>query len=849
MIRSPSREIGVKLSADQFATVVRNLPLPNDQAAAAAEALAQPATDELPGELIRREILTEYQARMILSGHADELTIGRYTILDELGEGGMGQVLKARDTAMDRVVAVKLIRDDRFGSESAVRRFEQEVRATARLAHPNIVRAYDTGVFNDRHFLVTELIAGSDLGHELARRGSFPAGEACHYAHQTALGLQHAHEHGLIHRDIKPSNLLFSAAERTVKIADFGLAYLGDSGAGRLTAAGAVMGTPDYIAPEQASSASAADIRSDLYSLGCTLYQFLTGRVPFPADSALAKLVAHASEAPPPLDTVCPGLAPGLAAVVQKMMAKSPNERYQSPLEVAEALAPFCDPRNARIATNSARAIAVPPHSTLNNAADLTAHSAPHPEPSRREPKARSPRRRTVGLVAGAGVLVAVIIALVFISRPTPSESPDVRPVQITVKLDDWPSAREPGAVIYLSGASLPTSESEKARTSDDLKRPLELAPGTYGLTLRIGGEIIERREFNVTSESAHRAIALGPIVPEVVAATITNGREVKRWEALGPVSDLVFLPDGKKFVSMERPTGVFRRPQAHELTISGALYATETNEIFSRWDTVGSGRVALFPKAGAVVGCQFPDPALKSDAYRWWAVPLSSGETPTNDGSVVAGASTQKHRTSLLTASADGTRLLLSFVTQPGDKAVGTVQLCPVTFTDARTIAVGEPKLFPGDTACFDPSGHRLLVANGTALALYDQDTGKPMAPEFTGATASIQDVAVAPNGKYLAAGCADGAVYFWRTGTKEPIAVGRGHKGKINVLKFTPDGARVVSAGEDGTVRVWLTETGKEIAQFKHDGSVNALAISPEGKRVLTGSADATIRLWQLP
>lgn len=398
------------MTNDELATAVRRLPLTTEQAESANEAFAIPATSALPGELVRRAVLTPYQAERILAGDAAALVVGRYIILDQLGGGGMGQVFKARDTVMDRVVALKLVRPDRLANETAVLRFQQEVRAAARLSHPNIVRAYDAGCADGRHFLVTELVTGYDLGRDLAHRGALPAGVACEYALQAALGLQHAHEQGLTHRDVKPSNLLYSTAERLVKVADFGLARLND--ADGLTADGSVFGTPDYIAPEQASSAQRADIRSDLYSLGCTLYHFLSGSVPFPRDNAMAKLSAHASQEPEPLEDLCPGLSPGLIGVVRKLMAKNPADRYQTPQEVATALAPFCPrPKAAR----GGRADAPP---TLTTGSTLVGPGAPVPAELPPALAQQADRKRRIALTIGCtvqvfGLLIVVATAMV----------------------------------------------------------------------------------------------------------------------------------------------------------------------------------------------------------------------------------------------------------------------------------------------------------------------------------------------------------------------------------------------------------------------------------------------------
>lgn len=470
----------MKLTVEQFVTVVRALPLSASQVAAAEAAIAANAPNELPKELIRREVLTEYQARLILAGRGAELVVGRYVLLSELGAGGMGTVFKARDTAMDRVVALKLIRDERLANTAALVRFQQEVQAAARLAHPNIVRAYDAGTADGRQFLVTELVTGFDLGHELARRGALPSGEACEYARQAAVGLQHAHEQGLTHRDIKPSNLLFSTAERLVKIADFGLARVGDPGPNGLTADGSVMGTPDYIAPEQAISATSADIRSDLYSLGCTLYHFLTGHVPFPADSAYAKLLAHAREEPEPLDDACPGLNPALVAVVQKLMAKNPADRFQTPLEAAEALIPFCPkPRTgttsvvSRPATappaipvpvapsqaSASNPVVLPTPSTTNNSGRKTLppplpvipEAFPVPE---QYPQPAPKRTNALALAGIGGVVLALVVLIVVLTRGNTNTNTNQNNVNVTVpvsvNLDDWAKAREPGVILVL---------------------------------------------------------------------------------------------------------------------------------------------------------------------------------------------------------------------------------------------------------------------------------------------------------------------------------------------------------------------------------------------------------------
>jgi CheY-like chemotaxis protein len=283
---------------------------------------------------------------------ADLIDHPRYRILASLGSGGMGTVYKAQHRLMDRVVALKIIKPELVGRPAMVERFHREVRAAARLAHPNIVAGYDADCAGNTHFLVMEFVEGVDLDRLLRERGALAVAQACAYARQTALGLQHAWERGMVHRDIKPHNLMLTP-QGQVKILDFGLArFRSEVAAVEAPAASPARpkgtayaytgaGTADYIAPEEAIDAPHADIRADIYSLGCTLYRFLAGRVPFPEGDLLDKVKCHLERTPAPLAGLRPELPARLIGVVDRMMAKQPAQRFQTPAEVARALTPF----------------------------------------------------------------------------------------------------------------------------------------------------------------------------------------------------------------------------------------------------------------------------------------------------------------------------------------------------------------------------------------------------------------------------------------------------------------------------------------------------------------------------
>jgi len=263
----------------------------------------------------------------------------RYRILHALGEGGMGTVFKAEHKVMGRIVALKVINRRLTARAEVVERFRTEVKAAAQLSHPNIVTAHDAEEAKGLHFLVMEFVEGVSLDRYVARRGPLPVQLACQFIRQAALGLQHAHEKGLVHRDIKPHNLMISRRGQ-VKILDFGLARLAqDAGALNTTAPNLVLGTPDFLAPEQARNSHSVDIRADLYALGCTFYFLLTGRTPFGGENVYEKMIAHTTVEAEPITTYRSDVPAEVEAIVYKLLAKKPDDRFSIPAELATALA------------------------------------------------------------------------------------------------------------------------------------------------------------------------------------------------------------------------------------------------------------------------------------------------------------------------------------------------------------------------------------------------------------------------------------------------------------------------------------------------------------------------------
>jgi serine/threonine-protein kinase len=344
-----------EISQENFLALVLESRLVTADALDAAldDAPVSDRAKHLARHLVKKGLLTRFQAQQILSGRSAGFYLGQYRVLELVGQGGMGKVYKAEHMTMSRVVALKVLSYEVTRTERARQLFRREVRAAARLAHPYIATAYDANEVNGRAFLVLEYVAGPNLSRLVRENGPLPVGQACEFIRQASLGLQHAHALGMVHRDIKPSNLLVqpplgqdSPDGGTIKLVDFGLALLPAADDADDAVAGdrhAVLGTPDYLSPEQGRDIRAVDIRSDLYSLGCTLYFLLAGRVPFPGGSAIEKLSRHANEQPHPIEQLRPAMPASVSAIVRRLMAKSPADRFQDPQALADALAPFAE--------------------------------------------------------------------------------------------------------------------------------------------------------------------------------------------------------------------------------------------------------------------------------------------------------------------------------------------------------------------------------------------------------------------------------------------------------------------------------------------------------------------------
>jgi serine/threonine protein kinase len=333
------------MPTDRFVVAAADASLLDPEQVAELDAWAaehKPDPSAVAAEAVRRGWMTPFQSKEVLRGRGSELTLGPYRLLELVGEGGMGRVFRARHTRLGREAAVKVIRPAKLDKPAVRARFRQEILATAQLSHPNVVLVLDADEAAGTHYFAMEFVDGTDLGRLVKTKGRLPVVVACEYVKQAAAGLHHAHEAGLVHRDVKPANLLVTPKGQ-VKVLDLGLARLAAGGGADASAPGGnmLLGTPDYLAPEQARNPLDVDARADIYSLAGTMYFLLTGKPPVDGETATEKMLRHCTDPPPSLRAARPDAPAALDAILTRMLAKSPADRPQTMAEVVGLLAPF----------------------------------------------------------------------------------------------------------------------------------------------------------------------------------------------------------------------------------------------------------------------------------------------------------------------------------------------------------------------------------------------------------------------------------------------------------------------------------------------------------------------------
>ncbi|QDU31402.1 Serine/threonine-protein kinase PknB [Anatilimnocola aggregata] len=447
---------------------------------------------ELVAQLVKEHHLTKFQAAQVAAGKSKSLILGEYTILDRIGAGGMGQVLKALHRRMDRTVAIKMLPSATMKDAAAIARFEREVRAAAKLSHPNIVAAHDAGQANGVHFLVMEYVEGQDLSALVKKNGAFPVAKATNYILQAARGLEFAHGEGVVHRDIKPANLLLDK-KGVVKILDMGLARIESDGEtatqAELTGTGAVMGTVDYMAPEQAMSTKSADARADIYSLGCSLFYLLTGKPTFEGETITAKLVAHQAHPIPELRKACSEASAELESVFSKMLAKKLEDRYQSMSEVIADLERLGGRSQTSLGTSQAASTNCE-NSALTFLKDMPIQQTLHKSKATKKIAAaksndgKQPPWKNTKVLIGAAFLGVLVLAGIIVSLQTKDGT-------LIVEVD------QPDAMVQVLDSEGKVEVSQKGVAG---KVTISVDPGKHRLRVEKNGFVVFGQEFEMES-------------------------------------------------------------------------------------------------------------------------------------------------------------------------------------------------------------------------------------------------------------------------------------------------------------------------------------------------------------
>jgi tRNA A-37 threonylcarbamoyl transferase component Bud32 len=687
----------------------------------------------------------------------------RYHVLRLLGQGGMGSVFRAEHRVMRRPVALKVIKRAYLDNAAAVERFRQEVRAAARLQHPNIVTAYDAEQAGDVHFLVMEYVEGQSLARILRERGPLPLATACDYARQAALGLQHAHERGMVHRDVKPDNLMLTP-DGTVKVLDFGLAALtAEREGGGLTEESVFMGTPDYVAPEQAEDARQADARSDVYSLGCSLYHLLTGQVPYPAATSLLKVLAHREQPPPPLRRLRPDVPEALAAVLRRMLAKDPARRYATSGDVARALAPFAAGVTPRTGPSSQRVWLL--------AATL------------------------LGLFAAGGTVAGAVVFRIQRDRDEVVLETDDPEVEVVIK-------RGGDLVRIVDPKSKQTWELDTrkfrlgmADQPDGLKIDL---PGKEPFLLRRG----DKGVLTITRQPAEAARAQGKL--EVLWRA--------SWDANARVHSLGFSPDGRALVASRDYTapGWTRtwdvETGAVRLNLKGSIAQYTPNGKYILACTLTSLRLHD-AESGEVVR------DFGTHASQIWSLYASrDGKralTSTAGGTrhlwdVEAGKELRQWDTRTDPAyefTADSKRVL---VLPQGKQPTGFWDVAAEQWVPAPGLA----DVSGFFEASFLPDGEHVLVCTGQKLHLHDVATGKEVRQidlgEDLGAGRGREGV-VSGDGRRFLVGTTTGSIRAWDLATGAELGRVQTDLAPFQRYAFSPDGRHAAAGDDHGWVYVF--------------------------------------------
>jgi serine/threonine protein kinase/WD40 repeat protein len=812
---------------------------------------------ELARELLQRGWLTPFQVHALLNDRGGSLLFGPYVLIERLGEGATGQVFKARHIRMLRVVALKVLRPELLTDPEVVQRFYREVQVISQLSHPHIVHAFDAGQNEQMHYLVMEYVEGDDLGDVVKKTGPLPVAQACDYIYQAALGLQHAFEKGLVHRDIKPSNLIVTrgaAKAGVVKILDLGLARLprkssSDSHTPLTMTGTGMMGTPDYLAPEQALDFHQVDIRADLYSLGCTFFYLLTGEPPFPGGTLAQKLMRHQQTPPPPLERYRFDVAANVEAILLKLLAKRMEDRYPTPAALAEDLSLIV----GRTASGVALAASGQDDRTLVQGSE--------------SPIPLKPKRRTRWLVLAALVVLLIGVASFVVAWPALAP---VAPVE---------RERTSGQpVVEASPATLPALQGrQRSFLKGGSENPELLRLDLLAFQRNHPGsqEALQATQLlkelpsplDRLNEAAIRNDQRRTWMPRETVALLGDNRG-RSWTEM---SSLAVSGDGKTIaggcldghvVLFDTNTLLDRGYVRVQIAAISAVCLSADGKTLVAAMNNGAGMIAAVGD-NRVLGLRHPTNNLLSAALAPGDKLIAIGGAdnlvhlwePAPGGGwrnriALKGHANGVHRVGF---SPDGKWL----ASGDGNGAVRLWEITGGTIKERQPVLLGHSAAITA--LAFSPDS-RLLVSTAwdKSLRIWSVTEADREPTVLKAEDQSFIAVAVRPDGKQLATALAYHAdIQLWEFGDAEPRARAKltGHATGTLALAYLPNGKTLVSTGRDHRVRLWdVAAKAPHERKVVPDADIGLgggahIALSPDNKLLAVhGRLDSTIQLLNL-